>query len=106
MRGTVSYIYIHAGKGEPTVQPHLSNTYDIDVRRHRVDYLNQRPDGGIVVHGGKGLYEDNRQRLYHGVAVQNWLLGRLPIGTCWGARSHERRTNGAHEKQSLRVHLP
>ncbi|KAH6628973.1 FAD dependent oxidoreductase [Boeremia exigua] len=39
------------------VHPHLDNTYNINFGRDKgVDYLNPRPDGGIVVGGGGWLF--------------------------------------------------
>lgn len=38
------------------VLPHLSNTYNICCSPTAVDYLNPRPDGGIVVGGAKQQY--------------------------------------------------
>jgi glycine/D-amino acid oxidase-like deaminating enzyme len=43
------------------VHPHLSNTYNIDFGpKIGVDYLNPRPDGGIVVGGGGWKFSDDR----------------------------------------------
>ncbi|KAK7739089.1 hypothetical protein SLS62_011309 [Diatrype stigma] len=43
------------------VHPHLNNTYNISFGPERgVDYLNPRPDGGIVV--GSGKWKDNKDR--------------------------------------------
>ncbi|PYI15975.1 FAD dependent oxidoreductase [Aspergillus violaceofuscus CBS 115571] len=44
--------------------PYLSNTYNIRHASDRVDYLNPRPDGGIVVGGGKEAYRDHRELWY------------------------------------------
>ncbi|KAL3490223.1 FAD dependent oxidoreductase [Aspergillus germanicus] len=44
--------------------PYLSNTYNIRHVSDRVDYLNPRPDGGIVVGGGKEAYRDHRELWY------------------------------------------
>jgi glycine/D-amino acid oxidase-like deaminating enzyme len=38
------------------VAPHLSHTYNINYSPGRVDYLNPRPDSGIVVGGGNWTY--------------------------------------------------
>ncbi|KAF2187112.1 hypothetical protein K469DRAFT_725694 [Zopfia rhizophila CBS 207.26] len=44
----------------PIHPPHLSNTYNIDYGPNKgVDYFNPRPNGSIVVGGGKWLYRDN-----------------------------------------------
>jgi glycine/D-amino acid oxidase-like deaminating enzyme len=46
---------------EKPVHPHLSNTYNINFGpKVGVDYLNPRPDGGIVVGGGKWKFNDER----------------------------------------------
>lgn len=46
---------------EKPVHPHLSSTYNIDFGPEiGVDYLNPRPDGGIVVGGGKWKFSDDR----------------------------------------------
>lgn len=42
------------------IQPHLTHTYNINFGPDKgVDYLNPRPDGGIVVGGGKWMYKSN-----------------------------------------------
>ncbi|KAF2799376.1 FAD dependent oxidoreductase [Melanomma pulvis-pyrius CBS 109.77] len=48
------------------VHPHLSNTYNIDFGLEKgVDYLNPRPDGGIVVGGGKWMFIKDRNSWYN-----------------------------------------
>lgn len=65
VRGTACHI---VPKPEP-VSPHLACTYNIFYasKPERVDYLNPRPDGGIVVGGGKWTFEDDREQWYN-----NW----------------------------------
>lgn len=64
-KGTAAHLAVL--DGEP-VFPHLSHTYNLefgtDPELETVDYLNPRPDGGIVVGGGKWLYERNRELWY------------------------------------------
>lgn len=47
------------------VAPHLSHTYNITYEPTHVDYLNPRPDGGIVVGGGKWTYSQDRSKYYN-----------------------------------------
>ncbi|CAJ2512824.1 Uu.00g009430.m01.CDS01 [Anthostomella pinea] len=62
-KGTAAHLAPPAEKGP--VYPHLSHTYNLeyglDIEGETVDYLNPRPDGGIVVGGGKYLYEAQRE---------------------------------------------
>lgn len=56
--------------GRKPAQPRLSHTYNIEYGRQKletVDYLNPRPDGSIVVGGGKWLYEEQRELWYNTV---------------------------------------
>lgn len=61
-KGTAAHLAPPSG-GEP-VYPHLSNTYNIDYglecQGETVDYLNPRPDGGIVVGGANWLFREKR----------------------------------------------
>lgn len=53
VRGMASH---HTPQQQP-VHPHLNNTYNINFGPAKgVDYLNPRPDGGIVVGGGAWLF--------------------------------------------------
>ncbi|KAF2109400.1 FAD dependent oxidoreductase [Lophiotrema nucula] len=48
------------------VHPHLANTYNIDHGPGKgIDYLNPRPDGGIVVGGGKWMYSHEKAAWYN-----------------------------------------
>ena len=65
------------------ISPHLSHTYNISYSHFGatpcVDYLNPRPDGGIVVGGANWMYERARNEWYN-----NWDDSRqLP-----GVRAH------------------
>ena len=60
-KGTAAHLAPSPAKGP--VFPHLSHTYNLEFGiddRETTDYLNPRPDGGIVVGGGKWLYQDQR----------------------------------------------
>ncbi|KAL4909342.1 hypothetical protein BDW74DRAFT_146409 [Aspergillus multicolor] len=57
-KATASHIAVPEGKASPA--PSLANTYNIRYAPNRVDYLNPRPDGSIVVGGGQWTYRDNR----------------------------------------------
>lgn len=51
---------------ENPVSPHLSQTYNLHYGAATgTDYLNPRPDGGIVVGGAKWTYEADRSRWYN-----------------------------------------
>ncbi|KAK6431847.1 hypothetical protein LTR95_011989 [Oleoguttula sp. CCFEE 5521] len=56
---------VHITPSNGPVHPHLSQTYNIGYRADRVDYLNPRPDGGIVIGGGQWAYRDDRSRWYN-----------------------------------------
>ena len=58
---TASHITVPAGKKVP----YLSNAYNIRYTKDKVDYLNPRPDGSIVVGGGKWTYEKDRELWYN-----------------------------------------
>jgi glycine/D-amino acid oxidase-like deaminating enzyme len=61
IRGIASHIV-----PEKPVHPHLSNTYNISYGPEQgVDYLNPRPDGSIVVGGGKWLYKPEVSTWYN-----------------------------------------
>lgn len=65
-KGTATHLAAEDG-WEP-VYPHLSHTYNIDFGlvpgSETVDYLNPRPDGGIVVGGGNWIFRDHRDLWY------------------------------------------
>lgn len=65
-KGTATHLAAEDG-WEP-VFPHLSHTYNIDFGlvpgSETVDYLNPRPDGGIVVGGGNWLFREQRELWY------------------------------------------
>ncbi|KAL4789682.1 FAD dependent oxidoreductase [Aspergillus venezuelensis] len=60
-KATASHIAVPQGNRVP----YLSNTYNIRYTSSRVDYLNPRPDGGIVVGGGKWTYQGDRRLWYN-----------------------------------------
>jgi glycine/D-amino acid oxidase-like deaminating enzyme len=73
-KGTAAHLAPPSAK-EP-VFPHLSHTYNLEFGLNDVettDYLNPRPDGGIVVGGGKWLYEKDRP-LWHDTVDDSTLF--------------------------------
>jgi glycine/D-amino acid oxidase-like deaminating enzyme len=48
------------------IHPHLTNTYNLDFGPGKgVDYLNPRPDGGIVVGGAKWTFDSDRDSWFN-----------------------------------------
>lgn len=47
------------------VFPRLSCTYNINHDAHKSSYVNPRPDGTVVVGGGKWLWEQDRSKWYN-----------------------------------------
>ncbi|POS75970.1 FAD dependent oxidoreductase [Diaporthe helianthi] len=68
-KGTATHLA--AEDGWDPVFPHLSHTYNIDFGvvpgTETVDYLNPRPDGGIVVGGGNWIFRERRDLWYNTV---------------------------------------
>lgn len=60
--------HLAASDGREPVAPHLSHTYNLDFgggpRLDKVDYLNPRPDGGVVLGGGKWIFQEKRELWY------------------------------------------
>ncbi|KAK8050786.1 hypothetical protein PG994_012516 [Apiospora phragmitis] len=76
-RGTASHLA--PPKGADPVFPHLSHTYNIEYglqypAASTVDYLNPRPDGGIVVGGGRWLFQEP-QELWQNNIDDSTLIG-------------------------------
>lgn len=65
-RGTASHL-----QPKTPISPHLSHTYNLAFGTH-VDYLNPRPDGGIVVGGAKVRLSEDRSLWYN-----NWDDSKL-----------------------------
>lgn len=63
-KGTASHLVSESER----VSPHLSNTYNIHFSPGfdaKVDYLNPRPDGSVVVGGGQWTYNQDRSAWYN-----------------------------------------
>lgn len=59
--------------------PYLSTTYNIRFAPDRVDYMNPRPDGSIVVGGGQWQYRDDNSSWYDTVDDSTLIPGRSLI---------------------------
>lgn len=77
-KGTATHLAAEDG-WEP-VFPHLSHTYNIDFGlepgNETVDYLNPRPDGGIVVGGGNWIFRQQRE-LWYNTVDDSTLIGPI-----------------------------
>lgn len=101
VKGTACHIVPKSGP----VSPHLSHTYNINYQHEGpavcVDYLNPRPDGGIVMGGGKWMFKDAQSEWYN-----NWDDSTLLPGV----RPHfdglmQRYFNGWQESGAVVDHL-
>ena len=65
-----THISVPEDRNQP---PYLSSTYNIGFGGGRDDWLNPRPDGGIVVGGGKWLYKDDKS-VWHNTVDDSTLI--------------------------------
>jgi glycine/D-amino acid oxidase-like deaminating enzyme len=65
--GTHISVPTKEGRTQPPPPPYLSNTYNMGFGGGRDDWLNPRPDGSIVVGGGKWLYKDDKRGWHNSV---------------------------------------
>lgn len=62
IKSTASHISVPADTPHPP--PYLATTYNIRFQPNRVDYMNPRPDGSIVVGGGQWTYSFDKSLWY------------------------------------------
>jgi len=60
-KATACHIAVPPGK----TAPYLSSTYNIKYGDGKVDYMNPRPDGSIVVGGGNWIYAEQREKWWN-----------------------------------------
>lgn len=61
-KSTASHISVPATT--PSPPPYLATTYNIRFEPNRVDYMNPRPDGSIVVGGAQWTYQFDKSLWY------------------------------------------
>jgi len=62
-KSTASHISVPANT--PSPPPYLATTYNIRFEPTRVDYMNPRPDGSIVVGGAQWTYQFDKNLWYN-----------------------------------------
>ncbi|KAL4947208.1 FAD dependent oxidoreductase [Aspergillus filifer] len=63
--GSIHTVHTPRGSVRSPVVVHATNGYAAGLLSHCIDYLNPRPDGSIVVGGGKWTYQGNHRLWYN-----------------------------------------